>query len=365
MKVTPEDLIHKLHTTLYAKAKVIFWSGSVSRNAGTETSDLDLVVIFDRVSNAYREAFVFDGWPVDVFVHDPETLQYFYEQVDGPSFIPALPQMLADGVQFPKGSDFGKSLQKDAQKFLDKGPVVTENNLYMRRFHITDLLDDLKSVTLHHEKMGILCYLYEKLGEFYLLSNRQWIGHGKQLTKKLETFNPHMAHKFEKSFFLSSDWQEISNLTFEILEPYGGLLWDGFKADAPADWKALDENKILEELKSREPIFHHPQKFGKTKEDISKQMCDEFWEVGASGTVYTQDDVIETLLERYQNPDYQDIWEAKDFHLTKIATDNYLLTYILIQDKTRVTRRSTLWCRVNSDWKILYHQGTVIHGDKE
>ncbi|WP_207760982.1 DUF4440 domain-containing protein [Holospora curviuscula] len=95
---------------------------------------------------------------------------------------------------------------------------------------------------------------------------------------------------------------------------------------------------------------------------LEKQMCDEFCEVGASGNVYTKQDVIETLLERYNNPDYQDIWEAKHFALAKIATDNYLLTYILIQDKTRVTRRSTLWRRVNGDWKVLYHQGTIIDG---
>lgn len=121
-------------------------------------------------------------------------------------------------------------------------------------------------------------------------------------------------------------------------------------------------SKILEELKSREPIFHHPEKFGKTKQDIENQMCDEFWEVGASGNVYTKQDVLDTLLVRYNDLNYQDIWEAKDFELTKITADNYLLTYVLIQDKTRVTRRSTLWRRVNGSWKILYHQGTVIGG---
>ena len=122
--------------------------------------------------------------------------------------------------------------------------------------------------------------------------------------------------------------------------------------------------KIVEELKSREPIFHHPEKFGKTKEDIEKQMCDEFLEVGASGNVYTKQDVVETLLERYNDSDYQDIWEARDFAITKIAPNNYLLTYVLIQEKTRVTRRSTLWRKVNGDWKILYHQGTVIDGGR-
>ena len=89
-------------------------------------------------------------------------------------------------------------------------------------------------------------------------------------------------------------------------------------------------------------------------------MCDEFWEVGASGNVYTKKDVIETLLERYNDQNYQDIWEAKDFALTQIAPNNYLMTYILIQNKTRVTRRSMIWRNKNGDWKILYHQGTVI-----
>ncbi|MDP2193349.1 MAG: YciI family protein [Alphaproteobacteria bacterium] len=148
--------------------------------------------------------------------------------------------------------------------------------------------------------------------------------------------------------------------TYEIIE-FSPTKWSkGFESIIFAHGKEDDLNKILAELKSREPIFHHPEKFGKTKEDIANQMCDEFWEVGASGNVYTKQDVIETLLERYNNPDFQDIWETNHFAITKIAPDHYLTTYILIQDKTRVTRRSTLWRKKNGDWKILYHQGTVI-----
>lgn len=120
---------------------------------------------------------------------------------------------------------------------------------------------------------------------------------------------------------------------------------------------------IIDELISREPIFHHPEKFGKTKHAIEHQMCDEFFEVGASGRIYTKQNVIKTLLERYNDPKYEDMWETKDFKLIQIAPDNYVLTYILIQDKERVTRRSTIWRRMKDDWKILYHQGTVIDGD--
>ena len=67
------------------------------------------------------------------------------------------------------------------------------------------------------------------------------------------------------------------------------------------------KDAILAELKSREPIFHHPDKFGRTGEDIEAQMAAEFWEVGASGNIYTKQEVVEELLERYSNPDYQDV----------------------------------------------------------
>ena len=118
-------------------------------------------------------------------------------------------------------------------------------------------------------------------------------------------------------------------------------------------------NKILEELKAREPIFHHPDKFGRTKQDILDMTCDDFFEVGASGNIYTREYVIDILLERYNDTDYEDIWETKDFELTQIAADNYLVTYTLIQGE-KVTRRSTIWRNCAGKWTILYHQGTVV-----
>lgn len=49
----------------------------------------------------------------------------------------------------------------------------------------------------------------------------------------------------------------------------------------------------------------------------------------------------------------------KTFHCLEIAPDNYLLTYTLFQGE-RVTRRSTIWRRSTTGWKILYHQGTIV-----
>ena len=125
----------------------------------------------------------------------------------------------------------------------------------------------------------------------------------------------------------------------------------------------LKEDDILDELKKREPIFHHPDQFGRRKEDILNMMCDNFWEVGASGNVYTRDDVVETLLQRYANPHYQDIWRTEDFKCAYISDNHYLITYVLFQEN-RMKRRTTLWRFEDKCWKILYHQGTVVQEKK-
>lgn len=115
---------------------------------------------------------------------------------------------------------------------------------------------------------------------------------------------------------------------------------------------------VLEELKKREPIFHHPE-YGTSRVDFEDMTAPDFWEVGASGRRYSREYVIDRLVERHSKP-HVDIWETRDFHCLEIAPDNYLLTYTLVQDSTRVTRRATVWRKSADAWKIVYHQGTIV-----
>ena len=127
----------------------------------------------------------------------------------------------------------------------------------------------------------------------------------------------------------------------------------------------IEHVEVLNELMQREPIFHHPE-FGRTRQDFENMTNVDFWEVGASGRRYSRECVLSELEKRYANLEYQGIhsppentWQTKDFYCQKIADDNYLLTYTLIQ-ADRITRRATLWIRTNNVWKILYHQGTTV-----
>ena len=117
---------------------------------------------------------------------------------------------------------------------------------------------------------------------------------------------------------------------------------------------------VLNELVSREPIFHRPE-LGTTRADFENMTLTDFWEVGASGRRYSRDYVLAELEKRYQRPG-EDVWETSGFHCRRLAEDVYLLTYTLLQNGKRKTRRSTIWQRTPAGWKIGFHQGTIVQG---
>ena len=120
---------------------------------------------------------------------------------------------------------------------------------------------------------------------------------------------------------------------------------------------AGEDRTVLEELRRREPIFHRPQ-YVRSRADVEAMTAEDFWEIGASGRRYSREYVLDTLEARLESP-MEDSWETCDFHCRKLATDVYLLTYTLLQGE-RLTRRATIWQRSGSDWKVIFHQGTVV-----
>jgi hypothetical protein len=115
---------------------------------------------------------------------------------------------------------------------------------------------------------------------------------------------------------------------------------------------------VLAELSRREPIFHRPE-FGTTRAELENQTVEDFWETGASGRRYSREFVMDELEKRRDSPP-ADVWESADFYCRKLAEDVYLLTYTLLQDNARLTRRASIWQRTTEGWKCVYHQGTVV-----
>ena len=120
--------------------------------------------------------------------------------------------------------------------------------------------------------------------------------------------------------------------------------------------------EVLAELIDREPIFHRPE-LGTTRANFEAMMDPDFWEIGASGRRYERAYVLNELEERYRDSVREaDVWEASGFECRRLGDEVYLLTYTLLQQKERKSRRTTIWQKTEDGWKILFHQGTLIQG---
>jgi hypothetical protein len=81
---------------------------------------------------------------------------------------------------------------------------------------------------------------------------------------------------------------------------------------------------VLNGLISREPIFHRPE-----------------WST--------------TRLQSDRRP-----VGRRGLSLSRAGQRYYPLTYTLLQQSERKTRRSTIWQRTPDGWKIVFHQGTIV-----
>ena len=84
-------------------------------------------------------------------------------------------------------------------------------------------------------------------------------------------------------------------------------------------------------------------------------IAEDFWEVGASGRRYGRSSAL-NVVERRER--FGEKWEMSDAHCRQLAPDVHLLTYTLNQEG-RLTRRVTVWRKVNETWTALYHQATL------
>lgn len=114
---------------------------------------------------------------------------------------------------------------------------------------------------------------------------------------------------------------------------------------------------VLEELRRLEPIFH-TSAFGTALSDFERRMAAGYFEVGASGRLYSRASILD-MLQREPPVDAGEAgWICSDHHLQALAPGIFLLTYTLRQ-RSRITRRATIWQKAAPGWEILYHQGTI------
>jgi len=122
----------------------------------------------------------------------------------------------------------------------------------------------------------------------------------------------------------------------------------------------LDAASVARELRDREPIFHRREQ-GTSRADFETMTVPDYWEVGASGSIYDRRTCLDELERRYADAGYDPMagFEVSDFAVREAGAGVWLATYLLRQHE-RNTRRVSVWRRTDAGWVLVYHQGTVI-----
>lgn len=210
------------------------------RGQGTNLSDIDLVLVFDALEAARRESFIFDGVPVEAFVHDPGTLAWFIQD-DATRGQPSILTMIAEGRAIGKDLERAEALRTCVLARLEAGPTaLSKAELDRLRYEITDALDDLRGERSAAERLAIGVLLYPKLAELALRGRGRWSGMGKWIPRLLAKEDQGLSDCFDLAFrtlFEAGQPDLVIALAESELDPHGGLLFDGDRRTAPASWR--------------------------------------------------------------------------------------------------------------------------------
>ena len=210
-------------------------AGSVTTGTATDTSDLDITVLLPE-TDVHRESLVYDGWPVELFVHIESSIRHFVEKDLGRRR-PTMARLVALGVPLV-GGDGGADVRSYCERVLAEGPGPLElDALDFARYALTDLLDDLRGGGPAEVAGAVAVAVWHETAELLLSAHERWSGSGKWLVRELAALDlaEHTAYAADLHAALRSaldgDSTPMVDLSESVLAMVGGPLWAGYRAE--------------------------------------------------------------------------------------------------------------------------------------
>lgn len=229
-KDNPMEAAQKFIQKYFPSCNGALLAGSVIRGEATDTSDLDIVIIDESVPSSYRESFIEFDWPIEVFVHNASSYKEFFES-DRERARPTMPRMVSEGIIL-RDDGVMEAIKKEAAVLLNEGPEIwSEETVLIKRYFLTDTLDDFIGCSNRAEEIFIANTLAELVSEFVLRTNQRWIGTSKWIVRSLRAYDEDFTIQFVEAFdtyYKTGDKKRVIHLVEVVMEPFGGRLLEGF-----------------------------------------------------------------------------------------------------------------------------------------
>lgn len=225
------DAAQRIVSARFPDARAAFLTGSAPTTRITSTSDLDIVVVLQGRPAPFRENIREFGWPVELFVQSPASIEYFVAKETSEHHGTTL-KMLMDGHILVSVDGEAERLQAEAIDRFAKGPSsISIEEMERRRYALTDQLDDLIGASDPTELLYIGQQLLVGASELALLSKAQWLASGKWLPRHLALSEPELLMRLSsaiKAVLETGEKEPIEAVVREILERVGGPLTEGY-----------------------------------------------------------------------------------------------------------------------------------------
>lgn len=215
----------ELIADLFPQARWAILSGSVLTPRRTAGSDLDIVVLLPSNDPAapHRDSQTFRDWPVELFVHDEASLNYYLAK-DLPARRPSLHRMVATGVAIIGDAT---EFQTRCAEVLAAGPApLSDAEREHLRYQLTDLLDDLTHATEPGERAAIAGVLWTTSAVQALAFDNHWRGTGKWLLRELQDLDAKLADRWVAAY---GDPEATAAFGRQVLDQAGGPLFAGYR----------------------------------------------------------------------------------------------------------------------------------------
>jgi len=114
------------------------------------------------------------------------------------------------------------------------------------------------------------------------------------------------------------------------------------------------DQSLVDEIRAVEQQLLTPA-IRASRDALDRLVSDRFVEFGSSGRVYDKQAVVAQMLA---SPSIA--VGISDFQVLAVAAQVALATY-----RTGASLRSSLWRREGEQWRIVFHQGTVVPSTKQ
>lgn len=214
----------------YPGADIAIVAGSTSRGERTASSDIDLLLIGERLfdeqgKTSEASTHEFEGEIFEVFAYTPTGFDEWARRGLA-QHRPVTVHMLVEGVPIREGEQLS-ALREAWQRVLDDGPTLSAQESAFRRYVITDVLDDLRDATDPLEQRVEASVLFERIAELMLLREGHWIATGKWLPRRLRELSAERADRLAIPL-IENDYRLFAARVADELDRAGGRVQGGF-----------------------------------------------------------------------------------------------------------------------------------------